>query len=275
MNIATTASAITGTAALALYATSTLLLYRNVRKNRSTEPGPGNTSKIWLIAVAAVVLHGVTLLASTFKPDGLNLAFLNSLSVTAWCTVAITLLWNTGRPVINLGLVLFPLTAIVLLVAILFGHQQQANVDPGLQWHVLTSVVAYSLLTMAAVQAVLVRLQNNRLHDHRPGGFLQNLPPLAVMEKVLFQLLGATFILLTLSLLTGFVFLDDLFAQRLVHKTTLSIIAWLIIGILLTGHFIWGWRGQKASTLTIGAFFALLLGYFGSKLVLELILTAE
>lgn len=271
MNIATSASAITGAAALALYVTSTSMLYRNVGKSQQTETGTRPTT-IWLIALAAVVLHGITLAASTFTPDGLNLAFFNSLSVTAWCTVAITLLWNTGRPVINIGLILFPLTASALLFAMLFGQQQSTRVDPGLQWHVLTSVVAYSLLTMAAVQAILVRMQNRRLHNHRPGGFLQSLPPLTVMEKVLFQVLCATFLMLSLSLFTGFVFLDDLFAQRLVHKTTLSIIAWLIIAVLLAGHFLWGWRGQKASTLTIGAFVALLLGYFGSKLVIELIL---
>lgn len=272
MNMAISASAITGTAALALYITSTSMLYRNVGNIQDSETVAGKTSAIWLIAMAAVLLHGLTLVASTFKPDGLNLAFFNSLSVTAWCTVTITLLWNTGRPVINLGLILFPLTASVLLIAMLFGQQQPANVDPGLQWHVLTSVVAYSLLTMAAVQAILVRLQNKRLHNHRPGGFLQNLPPLTVMEKVLFQVLCAAFLMLSLSLTTGFLFLDDLFVQRLVHKTTLSIIAWLIIAILLAGHLIWGWRGQKASSLTIGAFVSLLLGYFGSKLVIELIL---
>ena len=273
MTTATTASAITGAAALALYVASTSMLYRNVGKNQTQQAEAGKNSKIWLIALAAVILHGVTLLASTFKSDGLNLAFFNSLSVTAWCTVAITLLWNTGRPVINLGLVLFPLTAAILLIAMLFGHKQGASVDPGLQWHVLTSVVAYSLLTMAAVQAILVWMQNKRLHNHRPGGFLQHLPPLTVMEKVLFQVLCATLIMLSLSLFTGFVFLDDLFAQRLVHKTALSIVAWLIIAILLAGHLLWGWRGQKAASLTLGAFVSLLLGYFGSKLVIELILT--
>lgn len=270
MNIATI-TAITGAAALALYVTSTSMLYRNVGKNHNAERKTGERSAVWLIALAAVVLHGATLFTSTFRPGGLNLAFFNSLSVTAWCTVAITLLWNTSRPVINLGLVLFPLTAVVLLVAMLFGHRQQA-VNPGLQWHILTSVVAFSLLTMAAAQAALVRLQNRRLHNHRPGGFLQNLPPLTVMETVLFQILCASFVMLSLSLLTGFFFLDDLFAQRQVHKTTLAIIAWLIIAVLLAGHFLRGWRGQKASSLTIGAFVSLLLAYFGSKLVIELIL---
>ena len=92
------------------------------------------------------------------------------------------------------------------------------------------------------------------------------------MEQVLLQLLIASFILLSLSLITGFVFLDDLFAQRLVHKTALSILALLLIAILLVGHFRFGWRGQKAAHMTLGAYIALVLGYFGSKFVKELLL---
>ena len=88
----------------------------------------------------------------------------------------------------------------------------------------------------------------------------------------MFQLLVVTFLMLTLALITGFVFLDDVFAQRLVHKTTLSIVAWLLLAVLLTGQWRWGWRGQKAAGMTIGAFLSLLLGYFGSKFVIELIL---
>ena len=92
------------------------------------------------------------------------------------------------------------------------------------------------------------------------------------METVLFQLLVASFLMLSLALLTGFVFLDDLFAQRLVHKTTLSLFAWGILAILLIGQLVWGWRGQKAALMTSISYASLVLGYFGSKFVLEFIL---
>jgi len=140
------------------------------------------------------------------------------------------------------------------------------------QWHVLISVIAYALLTIAAGQALLVSVQDKRLKSGRTGGILRALPPLKVMESVLFQLLLASFIFLTLALITGFVFLDDMFAQRMVHKTTLSVAAWCLLGLVLIGHFRWGWRGQKAAGITLGAFVTLLLGYFGSKFVIELLL---
>ena len=92
------------------------------------------------------------------------------------------------------------------------------------------------------------------------------------MEKLLFQLIGAGFVLLSISLISGLLFVEDLFAQHLVHKTVLSIIAWFVFGILLAGRIWQGWRGQTAIRWTLGGFLALMLAYFGSKIVLELIL---
>jgi ABC-type uncharacterized transport system permease subunit len=98
------------------------------------------------------------------------------------------------------------------------------------------------------------------------------LPPMQVMEDLLIQFILFGFFLLSLSLATGFMFLHNIFAQHLVHKTVLSILAWLIFGSLLWGRWSFGWRGRKVIYLTLGGFILLLLAYFGSKLVLELIL---
>ncbi len=274
MNSILTDHYLPGFATAALYALSALLLYRHVSSTVPTdlnqESSHGKT--VWVIALVAAALHGWMLIHSTFKSSGINLAFFNSLSVTAWFTVMITLLLNFTRPVINLGLIQFPLASLILVLSIIFTSSNNTTVQPETQWHVLISVIAYALLTIAAAQALLVSLQDKRLRHHRPGGFLQALPPLAVMETVLLQLLLVTFIMLTLALATGFIFMDDLFGQRLVHKTTLSSIAWLLLAVLLIGQWRWGWRGQKTAAMTMGAFVSLLLGYFGSKFVIELVL---
>jgi ABC-type uncharacterized transport system permease subunit len=98
------------------------------------------------------------------------------------------------------------------------------------------------------------------------------LPPLQLMETMLFELIWVGVVLLTLSIASGILFLDDIFAQSLVHKTTLTILAWLLFSILLWGRYQLGWRSQTAVRFTLAGFFTLMLGYFGSKLVLELIL---
>jgi len=118
----------------------------------------------------------------------------------------------------------------------------------------------------------LLAYQDRSIRQHHPGGFIRFLPPLHDMEILLFQFLGFGFVCLSVSLLTGFFYLDDIFSQRLVHKTVLSIAGWVILGVLLFGRLRFGWRGTIAIRWTLVAFVFLMLAFFGSKLVLEFIL---
>ncbi len=142
----------------------------------------------------------------------------------------------------------------------------------GLRVHILISIFSYSLLAIAALQAVLLAIQNKHLRNRHPGGFIRALPPLETMEQLLFRMIGLGYILLSLSLLTGAAYIEDIFAQHLVHKTVLSLAAWLVFAILLWGRWRHGWRGRIAIRWTLVGFVVLMLAYFGSKLVLELIL---
>lgn len=265
-----------GVAAAVLYLVSAVMLWRaaTAGPENSGMLSRGRSLFVSLIAATGAILHLYMLHGTAFNPGLLNFSFFNSLSVTAWFTVVLLLLVSIARPVLTLGLVVFPSSAALVTCALVFAGTGALSVEPQLQWHVLISVVAYALLTMAAVQSILVSLQDKRLRAHRPGGLLRALPPLKLMDQVLLQLLIASFLLLTLALITGVVFLDDLFAQRLVHKTALSLLALVLLAVLLIGHFRFGWRGQKAAKMTLGAYIALVLGYFGSKFVKELLLSA-
>ena len=137
--------------------------------------------------------------------------------------------------------------------------------------HIIISISAYSLLTIAAIQAFLVAIQDLQLKHHHTRGIVRVLPPLQLMETMLFEIIWCGVLLLTASILSGMIFLDDIFAQQLVHKTVLSIAAWTMFSILLWGHHQLGWRSKTAVRLTLSGFFILMLGYFGSKMVLELI----
>ena len=148
----------------------------------------------------------------------------------------------------------------------LAAHNWQINT------HILSSIIAFSLLNIAALQAILLAIQDQQLRSHHPKRLMLALPPLQAMETLLFQMIAAGLFFLTVSLCSGFIFIDNLFAQHLVHKTVLSIIAWLIFSGLLLGRLRYGWRGKTAIQWTLIGFVLLLLAYFGSKLVLELIL---
>jgi ABC-type uncharacterized transport system permease subunit len=243
-----------------------------LRLARRPEPDHLLRPGLWL-ALAAVVLHAVPVWTTTWVDGGLNLSFFNAAALVGWLMNSMLLLAVLRRPVENLGVILLPATGLVALLSLVLGRESVRSAPlGGVDVHVLLSMLAYSVLGLAAVQAILLSAQERKLRRHHPGGFVRKLPPLAAMESTLFDLLAAGFALLTLALISGAVFVEDLFAQHLVHKTVLTSLAWLLFGVLLWGRLRHGWRGQTAARWTLGGFVALMLGYFGSKFVLELVL---
>ncbi|KAB7622568.1 inner membrane protein YpjD [Alkalilimnicola sp. S0819] len=224
------------------------------------------------LGLAAVLGHLTVAYLLASQGEGLRLGFFDAASLVAAIMAAVVLLTALRAPSENLGIFVMPLAALTLLASLLPGGGAGRPIADGLAAHVLCSVLAYGVLAIAALQALMLAWQEHRLRHKHPGGLARLLPPLQVMEQLLFQLLHLGFVLLSLSLLTGFVFLEDMFAQHVAHKTVLSIVAWLLFGILLWGRRRFGWRGRLAARWTIGGFIALMLAYFGSKLVLQYLL---
>jgi len=262
-------SLVTGLLSVALYAGATLGLALALRR---AVPRPDYLAMA--AAALAMILHAVVLYGQLVTPAGLQLGFFLSLSLACWVMTLLVLLLALSQPVQNLGLIVFPLAALALAATLAWagGGPVISHQHFGLDAHVLISLAAYGVLVLAAIQALVLAFQHRMLHDHHTLGTVRALPPLAVMETLLFRMIGIGFALLTAALATGLVFLDDLFAQHLAHKTVLTILAWLLFALLLGGHYVAGWRGLTAVRLTLGGVILLVLGYSGSKLVLELIL---
>ncbi len=226
------------------------------------------------LGFVAVLLHGIVLYNLLVSEAGLNLGFFNAISLLLWFIALLLLSASIKSPVENIGIALLPLAALTLLLErfIPSDHVIGAGMAMGLGIHILTSLLAYAVFTLAAVQAILVAIQHKHLHNHHPGGFVRALPPLETMESLLFQMISIGFVLQSVSLLSGFISLDDMFAQHQVHKTVFAIIAWSVFAILLWGRWRYGWRGRVAIRWTLVGFVALLLAYIGSKLVQEIVL---
>jgi ABC-type uncharacterized transport system permease subunit len=223
------------------------------------------------LASVAVLCHVGVLLG--MHRGALDLRFYDALSVMACVIAALTLLVNLSRPVAGLGIFIFPLSALLLAIDVYAAPSTVPQVmDWQIKLHVTFALLAFSVLSIAAVLAILLAIQESALRRSHFGHWLRALPPLTVTEILLFRLIGAGFALLTLTLFTGIVFVDNLFGQHLVHKTVLSIVAWVIFGVLLWGRWRHGWRGRRAINLTLIGMGLLLLAFFGSKFVLEVIL---
>lgn len=256
-------------AAATTYLVATSLLWRALAARTGERPlaalGMG---------AAALLLHAWTLGLALHGPDGFAIDLLRTASVLAWEVAALALIAALTLPVGSLGLVALPVGAIgaMALVFDLAPVRSHAALTMAVEAHVILSLLAYGLLLLAAGQALLLWYQERRLQRHELKGLIGLLPPLAVMESLLFQILLLGVVLLTCALATGFTFVEDLRAQHLVHKTVLSLLAWVILAVLLWGRWRHGWRGPRAVALTLAGFATLVLAYFGSRFVLEVLL---
>lgn len=253
-----------------------------------------------VVLFLALVAHGLLLHATVFPADSMVFGFAFSLSAMLWLGAGIYLIENFFFPLEGLGLLVLPLACIASLMPGMFGGVRVLSyaADPLFKLHFLIANVAYGLLTIAALHAVLMLLVERRLHASRLArragqspmavqralddqaspswlsGWLDTLPPLLTMEKLLFRLIGAGFVLLTLTLLSGILFSEQLLDRLLQfdHKTVFALLSWVMFGGLVVGRRFYGWRGRTALRWVLASFLALLLAYVGSRFVLEVLL---
>jgi ABC-type uncharacterized transport system permease subunit len=264
-----TVTAVAGMIAAIGYTASTAVQVRGLKHN--AEP---QARLLWCLLFPSLALHGLVLFQMIGTSAGLNLNLFTSGSLVAWVMVCFLLFASLRAAIHNLLLLVAPLAALSIVLELSFdaAYQPITSFEQPLIWHILLSIVAYSILFMAACQSLLLALLEDRLRSKQTFALVRLLPPLQTMENLLFSLLRAGVTVLTLAILTGFIFLEDLFAQRVVHHTVLAIASWLVFTTLLIGHHFFGWRGSTAIRWTLIGFTLLLLGYFGSKFVIEILL---
>jgi len=246
-----------------LYSAAAWLMLRSVTKPR-LEPFA------WATAFGAIFSHSDAIVRLMRTVGPFSIGLLEAISLLAWTLAVLGCLIAIERQHRVLGAILLG-SAAVGATATGSGHRFRVDRVPAweLSAHILLSMAAAALLFAAAVTALMIFLLDRRLRAKRIVDLPGLLPPMDVLEKVMFRLIGAGFALLTLALFTGFVFVTNLFEQHLVHKTVLSLIAWVLFAILLIGRMRYGWRGRFAVRFTLTGFCVLALAYFGSKFVLE------
>ncbi len=267
METALTPATISGIFTLFFYALWLVMLVYALKTSNH------QTGKLDLLGFTAVIIHGFYLYQNIDGPNGQNLSLINMMSMTQWLALWILLL-NAVKRNVTLMLAVMVSCALVTSFVSLTGSSSTPHQLSG-QWasllHIFSAMTATGFLLLAAMQALLVTYADYRLRSHptHVPGFI---PPLQSLESFLFQLLLVGFILMSSALVIAIIFLQDIIAQQPLHKSILSSLAWLTFGGLLLGHQLKGWRGITAAKWTLIGFSLLSLGYFGSKLVIELIL---
>jgi len=231
-----------------------------------------------------LVIHGIQLHDSVFTAQGFVFGFAQDLSLIAWVGLAFYWFQSWFLPISSLRwmALLFAMTC-AFLPTIFPGAliSPKAVSDPWFKGHFIVATVSVGLLSLAAMHAMLMSIQDRALHrqlaivpNSRAALWLEGLPPLMTMESLLFNLLYVGFALLTLTVFSGLLFSQTLFGKPLVfdHKTIFALISWFLFGGLLIARWRVGLRGRAAIRWVLSAYTALLLAYVGSRFVMEVIL---
>jgi len=234
------------------------------------------SSTVNLILITGLITHAALIYITTVS-NGINLNFSNSFLILSWVTVLFYFLIN--KKMQCNGLENFTLTPTILIILchpfIKNDHHLEIQMSINSILHILIAILSYSLLTVGAIFSIFILLFENNLmkKDNTPENYTSNFSLLS-MEDILFKIYWFGFILLSITLFSGILFTNEIFATSVIwnHKTIFSFMAWVTYGAMLLGRIRYGWRGKKAVIISLVAFMLLFLSYFGTKFVLEILL---
>jgi len=225
-------------------------------------------TELWFFGFAAILLHTILLYYTIDVGIGQNLSFFNLLSLVAWLVALLVLIATINKPIVaNLTFFAFPFAAASIVLTLLFPRFAIVNTaaKPNELVHIILSTVAFSLLCIAALQAILLAILERQLRHSPNAKALQILPPLEIMESLLFKMIAIGFIFLTAVLVTSFWSFYPVLFTQFRQKTLLALVAWLVFATLLLGRKFFGWRGQQAVRWTLSGVFFVMLTYFSSE----------
>lgn len=233
--------------------------------------------KVFVVACSAVIAHFLYAVNISIFDGHINFSLSSMACLISLILVIVFLLGSLAMPIRKLGILVFPLTAISLAFSYLWGSGvSSSNLNLNSQstafvTHILISILAYCLISIAAVQALLYVYQERLLKSRAASTMLLTLPPLQTMEQLLFRLVVVGFILLSLTLFSGVLFSQEIFGQpfALKHHTIFAVLSWIVFATLLFKRCKSGLRGSQAVVWTLIGFILMQIGYFGTKIVTE------
>ncbi|MDO8962552.1 MAG: cytochrome c biogenesis protein CcsA [Methylophilus sp.] len=259
-----------------IYAAVAVDFWRSAKLELSSSEANSSLSLHRTMIALGLMLHGYLLYRDIFAIGGFNLGFYYALSAILWLTMLIYWLADFKHELHSLqAFVLPPAALFVLLPAFAIKNYYLPTAEAGLfMTHIAIAILAYSLFTFAALHALLMAVAERTLHKQPTFIKLPSFPPLIVMDSLLFKVITAGFVLLTITLISGMLFSEQIFGKPLQgnHKTIFSIASWCIYAWLLVGRYRYGWRGKTAVRWTLFGFLLLLLAYIGSRFVLHILL---
>ncbi|MDQ6995489.1 MAG: cytochrome c biogenesis protein CcsA [Mariprofundaceae bacterium] len=219
-----------------------------------------------LTTLGIVLLHPI---------EAQNIHF-SLMEATASATLLVQLMYIFGlfrHGIQGLGLFLLPVIALPLLFAPFLpidASTQPIHTSSILETgHLLISMIAYAVLTMAAFHAVMLLLLDQALKRKTIHPVIQAMPPLMSLETLMMSLLRWSVWLLLVSILTGLVWqwVDFSNFAILNHKVLLALFSFGLLSWLIQQQRKGIWHARRTSQLLLVAYVLMLLAYFGVHLI--------
>ena len=258
---------------IACYLAATFLIALYIRTDISTKGEIKYLTFASIIGAIGCIANLAYWYQIGLTATSLNFSAYSMMVLISGILVAIYLLCSLAMPIRRLGIIVFPLSLFGFLLSLMWTKDSVTSLtmSKSLTMHILVSITAYALLTIATVQGLLYIYQERQIKNRATPAMLMALPPLQTMEQLLFRLIWAGFICLSLTLFSGALFSQHIFGHAFLfkHHTILPFIGWLVFVVVLFKRLKYGIRGSQAVILTIIGLVLIQLGYFGTKLISE------
>jgi ABC-type uncharacterized transport system permease subunit len=260
---------ISGLFAVFFYLMGSVFQGMNFKSNKDTR------SQVFIFGGLAILAHTISAYGIIQNSDGFHFGLFEISTLITLSISLSVLIRSLRKPMEILFLGLFPLAAISIVASLVIrSDYPPTNMSLSLASHVLISILAYSFITIAALQAGFLAYQDRQLKRGKTGGVIRKHPALQDMEAFLFELVWVGQLLLSLTIATALLFFDDIWGvDGIIHKTVFSILAWIVFAVLLWGRHQLGWRGQTAIRGTLSGFALLIIGFYGVKIALEYLIS--
>ena len=260
---------ISGLCAIVFYLMGSVFQGLNITSDKESN------RRVFVCGIIAVIAHAVSAFGVIRTTSGYHFGIFEISTLITVSISLMVLISSIRKPLQNLFLGLFPLAIISIIASLsIRSNYPPTSLSVGLASHVFISILAYSFITIAALQAGFLAYQNHQLKHGHARGIISKFPALQDMEVLLFELLWVGQLLLSLGIIAGLFFIDNIWGLNgVIHKTFFSLLAWIVFAVLLWGRHQLGWRGVTAIRGTLAGFALLIVGFYGSKFALEYILS--
>ena len=199
----------------------------------------------------------------------------SALSFFSWTIIGAYLILQLRFRLMVLGSFVAPLAAFLMIISSSIpGTEVVVRPIFRSMWftaHVGTIFMGNGMFAVAFVAAIMYLIQERQIKKKRFGTFYSRLPSLQTLDSVNYYSLMYGFPLLTIGMITGSVYAQYALGSywQWDPKEVWSLITWLFYAALLHERLAVGWRGRRASIMSIICFLILIFTFIGASLWLS------